>query len=104
MIEILSKKIEKLNQKKLRCWRLPLFEPYMVKLHSDVANLCNASLDGMAGAITAALFLKEFLKSPVSSWVHIDTFAWSSGSILSTKGAALQGLDIMIDFLENNYQ
>jgi leucyl aminopeptidase len=76
----------------------------MVKLHSDVANLCNASLDGMAGAITAALFLKEFLKSPVSSWVHIDTFAWSSGSILSTKGAALQGLDIMIDFLENNYQ
>ena len=48
--------------------------------------------------------LKEFLKSPVSSWVHIDTFAWSSGSILSTKGAALQGLDIMIDFLENNYQ
>ena len=101
--ENIAKKIEKLNKKKLRCWRLPLFEPYKVKLHSDVAHLCNASLDGMAGAITAALFLKEFLKSPVLPWVHFDTFAWSSGSILSTKGAALQGLDIMLDFLENNY-
>ena len=101
--EKIAKKIEILNQRNLQCWRLPLFEPYKNKLHSEVANLCNASLDGMAGAITAALFIQEFLEPKNTPWVHFDTFAWSTGSILSTKGAALQGLDIMTDFLKNNY-
>ena len=102
--EGIANKIEKLNKNDTRCWRLPLYKSYKNKLHSDVANICNASLDGMAGAITAALFLEEFLKPINTPWVHVDTFAWSNGSFLSTKGAALQGLDIMIEFLKNNYQ
>jgi leucyl aminopeptidase len=53
----------------------------------------------MAGSITAALFLQEFLKSPNIPWFHFDTFAWSQDS----KGAALQGLDIMSDFLRKNF-
>ncbi len=101
--EDIANKIEKLNKNNVRCWRLPLFERYKNKLHSDVANICNASLDGMGGAITAALFLQDFLKPKDIPWIHVDTFAWSNGSILSTKGAALQGLDIMIDYLKNNY-
>ena len=100
--ENIAKKIERLNTKNMRCWRLPLYNSYKNKLRSEVADLCNASLDGMAGAITAALFLEEFLK-PNIPWVHFDTFAWSSGSILGVKGAALQGLDIMTDFLKNNF-
>ena len=102
--ENIAKKIEILNQKNLRCWRLPLFEKYKFKLKSEVADLCNASLDGMAGAITAGLFVQKFLKSSKIPWVHFDTYAWSTGSFLSTKGAALQGLDIMTDFLKKNYQ
>ncbi len=101
--EDIANKIEKLNKKNMRCWRMPLFSKYKKKLHSDIANISNASLDGMAGAITAALFLQEFLKPENTPWIHIDTFAWSNGSYLSTKGAALQGLDIMIEFLQNNY-
>ena len=64
-----------------------------------IRDSSNASLDGMAGSITAALFLQEFLKSPSIPWFHFDTFAWSQDS----KGAALQGLDIMSDFLRKNF-
>jgi leucyl aminopeptidase len=97
--ETFAKKIENLNKEKLRCWRLPLYSPYLSKIKSQVADLSNASLDGMAGSITAALFLQEFLKSPKIPWFHFDTFAWSQDS----KGAALQGLDIMSDFLRKNF-
>ena len=97
--ETFAKKIENLNKEKLRCWRLPLYSPYLFKIKSQVADLSNASLDGMAGSITAALFLQEFLKSPDIPWFHFDTFAWSQDS----KGAALQGLDIMSDFLRKNF-
>ncbi len=97
--ETFAKKIENLNKEKLRCWRLPLYSPYLSKIKSQVADLSNASLDGMAGSITAALFLQEFLKSPNIPWFHFDTFAWSQDS----KGAALQGLDIMSDFLRKNF-
>ena len=98
--EKFAKKIENLNKEKLRCWRLPLYSPYLFKIKSQVADLSNASLDGMAGSITAALFLQEFLKSPNIPWLHFDTFAWSQDS----KGAALQGLDIMSDFLRKNFK
>ena len=97
--ETFAKKIENLNKEKLRCWRLPLYSPYLFKIKSQVADLSNASLDGMAGSITAALFLQEFLKSPNIPWFHFDTFAWSQDS----KGASLQGLDIMSDFLRKNF-
>ena len=99
MAEKELKKIDNLNKEKLRCWRLPLYSPYLSKIKSQVADLSNASLDGMAGSITAALFLQEFLKSPNIPWFHFDTFAWSQDS----KGAALQGLDIMSDFLRKNF-
>jgi len=100
--EDVAKKINLLNQKKIRAWRLPLYAPYKYKLKSHFANLCNASLDGMAGSITAALFVEDFINNENIPWVHFDTYAWSSGSILNTQGAALQGLDIMIEYL-NKY-
>ena len=100
--EDVAKKINLLNQKKIRAWRLPLHAPYKNKLKSHFANLCNASLDGMAGSITAALFVEDFINNKNIPWVHFDTYAWSSGSILNTQGAALQGLDIMIEYL-NKY-
>ena len=56
-------KIDTLNQKKIRAWRLPLYQPYKNKLNSQNANLCNASLDGMAGSITAALFIEDFIEN-----------------------------------------
>ena len=42
-------------------WRLPLWDGYDELLKSDVADLQNAPEGGMAGAITAALFLRRFV-------------------------------------------
>jgi leucyl aminopeptidase len=56
-------------------WRLPLWQPYETQLDSKVSDINNVGSDGMAGAITAALFLKKFVDVP--SWMHLDIFAWT---------------------------
>lgn len=57
-------------------WRLPLHKPYRRMLESKVADLNNASDSPYAGAITAALFLQEFVP-PGVNWVHMDLMAWN---------------------------
>ncbi len=61
-------------------WRLPLWKPYFKQIQSKNADLNNAGGDGgMAGAITAALFLEAFVE-PGLSWAHIDTYAWNGSA------------------------
>jgi leucyl aminopeptidase len=60
-------------------WRLPLWQPYRKLLASNVADLNNASESPFAGAITAALYLQEFVAKE-TPWAHIDTYAWNAGS------------------------
>ncbi len=57
-------------------WRLPLHRPYRSKLNSKIADLSNISPDGYAGAITAALFLDEFVGEGLD-WVHMDTMGYN---------------------------
>ncbi len=59
-----------------RSWPLPVFEDYREALRSEVADLVN-SAGRPAGAITAAMFLKEFAGD--RPWVHMDVAgtAWS---------------------------
>jgi len=54
-----------------RCWRMPLPEDYKELLKSDFADIKNISGTRWAGAITAALFLKDFVTKDVR-WAHID--------------------------------
>lgn len=56
-------------------WRLPFFTPYRDALNSPIADLNNNG-DAYGGAITAALFLNEFVPSHIS-WIHIDLMAWN---------------------------
>ncbi len=56
-------------------WRLPLWRPYAGGLASKVADTGNVTSDGMAGSITAALFLQRFVKA-AGSWVHLDIYGW----------------------------
>jgi leucyl aminopeptidase len=60
-------------------WRMPLWGPYRRQLDSKIADLNNANDNPHAGAITAALFLAEFV-SPARKWAHIDLFAWNPGA------------------------
>ncbi|MFC1814437.1 leucyl aminopeptidase [Thermodesulfobacteriota bacterium] len=53
-----------------RCWRLPLPEDYKEQLKSDFADIGNMGKTRWGGAITAALFLSEFVKD--TRWAHID--------------------------------
>jgi leucyl aminopeptidase len=57
-------------------WRLPLFAGYRDALNSPIADINNSSSDGYAGAITAGLFLKEFVPNDIP-WVHFDMMAWN---------------------------
>ena len=60
-------------------WRLPLWQPYRRMLDSKVADINNAGDSPFAGAITAALFLKEFArpKDTTVPWAHLDLYAWN---------------------------
>ncbi|MBX9633649.1 MAG: leucyl aminopeptidase family protein, partial [Magnetospirillum sp.] len=60
-------------------WRLPLYKPYRRMLDSKVADLNNVSDGPYAGAITAALFLQEFVGGGIP-WVHLDIMAWNPSS------------------------
>lgn len=58
-------------------WRLPLFKPYRRHIDGNVADLSNAPDSPYAGAITAALFLAEFVE-PHIPWAHLDIMAWNA--------------------------
>ena len=52
-------------------WRLPLSDDYKAAIKSDVADICNiGNQKYMAGAITAAHFLKYFVGD--IPWAHLD--------------------------------
>jgi leucyl aminopeptidase len=58
-------------------WRLPLWRPYRRLLDSKSADLNNVSEGPHAGAITAALYLQEFV-APGIPWAHLDVMAWNT--------------------------
>jgi leucyl aminopeptidase len=52
-----------------KVWELPMFDEYKEQIKSDVADIKNTGGRG-AGSITAAFFLKEFVRD--IPWVHLD--------------------------------
>ncbi len=60
-------------------WRMPLFKPYRKQIESKVADLTNSTDSPLAGAITAALFLQEFVGSGIP-WAHVDFMAWNGNA------------------------
>ncbi len=60
-------------------WRLPLVKAYRKFLDTQNADLANDPDSGYGGAITAALYLQEFV-SKTPSWLHIDMMAWNNSS------------------------
>jgi len=52
-------------------WELPLVEEYRESLKTPYADINNISAPGNPGAITAALFLREFIPDS-AEWAHLD--------------------------------
>jgi len=60
-------------------WRMPLWRPYRKMIDSKIADLNNVSEGPHAGAVTAALYLQEFVE-PEIPWAHLDVMAWNPQS------------------------
>jgi leucyl aminopeptidase len=84
-------------------WRMPLVDDYLGELGSDVADRIN-STDVGAGAVIAALYLREFTGSMRDNWAHIDMSspAWSESNDGETvKGATGWGVRTLLRWLES---
>ncbi len=84
-------------------WRLPLWSGYDEMLKSEIADVVNSAEGGMAGAITAALFLRKFVPSG-TPWVHLDTWAWRAAAKPGRpKGGEALGLRAVWAMLKARY-
>lgn len=84
-------------------WRLPLWAPYRKMIDSPIADINNAGESPFAGAITAALFLKDFV-SEAKSWVHLDIFGWNPGNRPGRpKGGEAMGIRTLFALLQERY-
>ena len=84
-------------------WRLPLWAPYRRMLDSKIADINNASDNPHAGAITAGLFLAEFV-SPGTNWAHLDLFAWNpSARPGRPEGGEAMGLRALYAAIRQRY-
>jgi leucyl aminopeptidase len=85
-------------------WRLPFWEPYEALIEPGIADLDNAPSGGMAGAITAALFLRRFVTA-APSYLHVDIYGWTPvAKPARPKGAAFQAARAILAVLEGRYR
>ena len=84
-------------------WQLPLWEGYREQLNTPIADLNNAPDGGYAGAITAALFLREFVNKK-TPWLHIDVMAWNTSNRPGRPvGAEAMGVRALLAFIQQRY-
>lgn len=83
-------------------WRLPLYEDYKYRVTGDHADLRNTGRGKYGGAITAGLFLKEFVDT--TPWAHIDIAgpAYAENETLSyqPKGGTGFGVRTILNWLK----
>jgi leucyl aminopeptidase len=81
-------------------WRLPLWDPYEPLIEPGIADLDNAPSGGMAGAITAALFLRRFVTAS-PRYLHLDIYGWTPVAKPGRpKGGACQAARALLALLE----
>jgi leucyl aminopeptidase len=86
-------------------WRMPMGDGYDAKLKSRVADIVNScGRDG--GAITAAHFLRRFVKDDMP-WIHLDiagTALLKSDSTLAPKGATGWGVMALNRLIRDHFE
>ncbi len=84
-------------------WPLPLHHSYRYQLDSPVADITNCSAEGYGGAITAALYLNEFVDQDIE-WAHIDVMAWNNRARAGRpKGGEAMGLLSVFNYLQQRF-
>ncbi|MCD7458541.1 Leucine aminopeptidase 2, chloroplastic [Datura stramonium] len=81
-----------------KLWRMPMEESYWDSMKSGVADMANTG-GRQGGAITAALFLKQFVDEKVQ-WMHIDLAGpvWSE----KKKNATGFGVSTLVEWVLKN--
>ncbi len=78
-------------------WRMPFYDPYEAMIEPGIADLDNAPSGGMAGAITAALFLRRFVDA---RYMHFDIHGWNATAAPGRpKGGVGMGARAILDAL-----
>jgi leucyl aminopeptidase len=84
-----------------RVWHLPLYDEYLTYLKSDWADMRNVG-DRWGGAVTAGVFLKQFVPDKVA-WAHLDIAGVAyheSEHNGFPKGSTAFGVVLVTSFLE----
>jgi leucyl aminopeptidase len=80
-------------------WRMPFWSGYEASLDSAVADMNNVSDGPFAGSVTAALFLRRFVKQ-ARRFAHFDIYGWRQGAKpLGPKGAEIQAARAVLEVL-----
>lgn len=84
-------------------WRMPLHKPYRDYIEGKVADISNSGDTPFAGAIIAALFLKEFVEE-TKCYAHLDLFAWNGRARPGRPlGGEATGLRALFAAIEKRY-
>lgn len=84
-------------------WRLPLWKGYRNQIDTVNADLSNDPDSSYAGAITAALFLQEFVVN-TQEWIHVDMMAWNlQNKSGRPQGGEAMGIRALYKLIKENY-
>jgi leucyl aminopeptidase len=83
-------------------WRMPFWRAYDANLDSAVADINNVSDQPFAGSVTAALFLRRFVRR-AQRYAHLDIYGWrQSAKALGPKGGEPQGARALFEALQTD--
>jgi leucyl aminopeptidase len=85
-------------------WRMPLWRPYEAMIDGTVGDVSNSGTGaGMAGSITAALFLRRFVEK-AKAWAHFDVYAWNpKPRAHGPAGGEIQAARALFELLSERY-
>jgi leucyl aminopeptidase len=90
-----------LHQGGEKMWRLPLDDEYREQIKSNIADIVNSG-GRWGGAVTAAMFLREFVDD--KPWIHLDIagVAWiEDGKPFIAKGPSGIAVRSLIEFVRS---
>ncbi|MCX7274164.1 MAG: leucyl aminopeptidase family protein [Burkholderiales bacterium] len=85
-------------------WHLPLWRDYHRGIESEIADIVNTGRGPMAGAISAALFLEDFVPQDMD-WLHLDVFGWNDVPRPGRPvGGEAQSVRTLLAYLEQRFR